>query len=127
HRIIHLFFNLVALRGRVEWADDDALLEAIPDAELVHFGNELFYELIVDLVEQIKPLDGETRLTAIEESSDGCTADRLIDVGIVANHHRIASAELERQALHVLRGHFHHMLACGRRAREADLANPGIL
>ena len=126
-RILHLLFHFVALRCGVQRADDDTLFDTIPDSKPVHFGNELRDKLIVDLVEQIEPLDGEARLAAIEESSDGCRADGFIDVGIVANNHRIASAELERHALHVLRGHFHHVLARGCGAGETDFAHSRIL
>ena len=99
----------------------------LPTRSFSTFADELRYELVVNLVEQIQPFDRQARLAAIEEAADRCGARRLVDIGVVANDHRIAAAELERDPLHVLRRNLHDMFSGGGRTGETDLANPWIL
>src|SRR5262249_5013200 len=104
-----------------------ALLHAVSNAESLGLRQQLGYKLVVDLVKEIQPFDGEARLAAVEKPPDRRRAHRFIDVSVVAHNHRIAAAELKRDALYVLRCNFHHMLAGRSGAGKSDLPNASIL
>src|SRR5262249_48864184 len=101
-------------------------LQSISHPKLLNLTNQLRYELVVDLVKKVKPLDGETRLSTIEKPSDGCCTDRFVDIRVLAHDHGIASAELKRDTLDVLRGDFHDVLSSRCRSGESNLPDTGV-
>src|SRR5437773_7055645 len=126
HRIRYLAFDLFALSGGVQWTDDHTLLEAVAKPQLLHFSGELPDELVMDALEEVEALDRKARLSAVEKPSDRSGAHGLVDIGIVTHNHRVAAAQLQRDALDVLRGDLHHVLARGSRASEADFGDARI-
>ena len=52
-------------------------------------------KIVGDLIEQIKPLDGQASLAAVEETAHRSGADGAIDIGVVADDHRIAAAQFQ--------------------------------
>ena len=126
HGISDLLFHFVALRSGVEGSNDDALLDSVSDAELFRFYYKLGHELVVDLVKQIEPLDREACLAAVEKAADRRGTNSLVEIRVIAHDHRIAATELQGDALHILRGNFHDVLAgrCG--TRKSDLPHARI-
>src|SRR5262245_40937411 len=126
YSIGHLRFHFVSLRGSVKRPDYDALLQSISDSKLFNFAEKLRYKLVVDFLEKVKSFDGEARLAAVEEAADRCCADSLVNVGIIAHDHRVASAEFQSDTFHILRSHFHDVLSRRRSAREPDLPDTRV-
>src|SRR5262245_50448669 len=89
----HLRFNLVSLCGCVKRPNNHTLLHTVSHTKLFNFTDELRYKLVVDLREKVKPLDGEARLTAVEEAADRRRADSFVEVGVVADDHGVASTK----------------------------------
>ena len=110
----------------MKWSDDYALLETIANAKFFHLAHQPGYKFVVDLVEQVEPLDCQASLTAIEEAPNGCGAHGFLDISIVANDHRVAAAKLQSDPLDVLCRNFHDVFTGRGRARETDLAYPRI-
>src|SRR5262245_15046743 len=108
-------------------SDKDSLFESIAHSQFLDARHEFCDEFVEYVIEDVKTLDGETRLTAIEEASDGGGTGCLVNVRIVTNNHRIAAAELQRHPLDRLRGDFHHMLSGRGSSGETDLSHPRIL
>ena len=123
----HLLFDDGPLLLGVKRPDRDALLGARADSQPPHLGEELLDDLVRDLLEDVEALDGQARLTAVEEPPDAGRAHGGIHVGVRADDHGVRASELERQALGALGGHGHDLPADRGRARERDLAHGGML
>src|SRR5262249_26701940 len=78
-------------------------------------------ELVIDVLKKIQPLDCKAGLTTVEKTPDRCRAYSFFEIGVVTDDHRIAAAELQGYALHILCGGGHYVLACRSCAGEADL------
>ena len=110
----------------VQRAHQNAGLKTVADADLFRFFGELGDEVIGDAFEQVEPLDRQASLAAVEEAAHRSGADGAIDIGVVADDHRIAAAEFQRHMLEVLRGRLHDPAAGVGGAGEADLSNRWI-
>src|SRR2546422_9554531 len=121
-RVLHLIFDFLPLRRGVQRPDDHALFEPVADAKLLHLADQLCDELVVNLVKEIKPLDCQTSLAAIEKSSDRCGADGLVDIRIIANDHRVTASKFQSDAFDVLCRDFHDMFPGGSGSGETDFA-----
>src|SRR5262249_14166292 len=121
NRIGHLALDLVTLHRRVQGTNNHTLLETVPHAQLLHLRSEFLDELIVDAIKEVEPLYSETGLAAVEKPSYRSSTDGIVEVGVVTHNHWITTAKFESDALHVLRRHFHDVLACRCSAGESDL------
>ena len=92
----------------------------------LRFLGEFGDEVIGDAVEQIKPFDRQAGLAAVEKAAHRSGADGAIDIGVVANDHRIAAAQFQGHMLEVRGGGLHDAAAGVGGAGEADLSNFGI-
>src|SRR3990167_8939000 len=125
-RLLDLFFNLLPLAGSVEGSHKGVRLEPVTDSELFHLLDQFLHEYVGDLVEQIKPLDSQTGLAAVEESANRSGAHRPIEIRVVANDHRIAAAQFQGHVFKVFGSGLHHAPARVGGAGKADLTHRGI-
>jgi hypothetical protein len=63
----------------VQRAHDRLAVEAVADAELFHFLDQLGGKLVGDLVRQVEPLDRQAGLAAVEKPADRGGADRAVE------------------------------------------------
>src|SRR6185436_3603441 len=110
-RVLHLAFDLVALARAMQGADYRALSQTVPDFEFLHTCDKLLGELIGDRVKQVEPLDGQTRLTTVEEATGRRRFYRIGDVRVIAYDHGVRATQLKRHAFDPLSRRSHHPAA----------------
>ena len=100
---VDLFLDFLALFFSVQRAHQHAGLKTVADADLPSFFHQLFHEDVRDLIEEIEPLDCQARLAAIEKTTDGSGAHGALEIGVVADDHRIAAAQFQSHVLKIFR------------------------
>ena len=125
--VLNLIFDFFALRRSVKRPHNHTLFQAVTNAELLHLADQLRDELIVDPVKKIKPLDCQTGLAAIEESTNRCGAHGLVDIRVVADDHGVTASKFQSYAFDTLCRDLHDMFPGGSGSRETDFAYTRIL
>src|SRR4030095_10670707 len=90
------------------------------------FFDQFFYEGVSDVIEQIEALNRQTGLTAVEKTAHRGSAHRPVHIRVVADDHRIAAAQLQRDVLEVLGSGLQHPPPGIRSTRETDLTHGGV-
>src|SRR5262249_21284555 len=96
--------------------------QPVADLNSLSFFHQFFHESIGDVIEQIESLNRQAGLTAVEKTTHRSSAHRPVHIRVVADDHRIAAAQLQRDVLEVLGGGLHYSPPGVRSARETDLA-----
>ena len=125
-RVFDLLFDFLPLFLGMQRPHQHAGLETVADADLLRLFDELFHKRVRDAVEKIQTLDRQTGLAAIEKAAHRGGAHGALDIGVVANDHRIAAAQFQRHMLEIFGGGLHDATAGIRGAGEADLSDRGI-
>src|SRR4030095_267162 len=89
------------------------------------FFDQFFYEGVSDVIEQIESLDRQAGLATVEKTAHRSGAHRPVHIRVVADDHRIAAAQLQRDVLEVLGSGLHHPPPGIRRTRENHLKHGG--
>src|SRR5207248_8417518 len=87
---------------------------------LLENAAQLRHKAVVQGLVYEQALHAEAHLAAIEEAADVGVFGGSIDVGVLAHDHRVAAAELERDAFDLPAGNLHDVAAHLGRAGEGD-------
>ena len=96
------------------------------DAQPRRLGRDGLDDLVGDGLEDVEALDRQAGLAAVVEAAHRGGAGGGLEVGVVADDHRVRAAELQRHALGADRGDRGDLLADRRRAGEGDLAHQRV-
>src|SRR4051812_26681965 len=100
----NLRFNLFPLAVGVQRPQPRLRVEPVADSQPLHLFGELRNNVVENGIEDVQALDRETGLAAVKKSSNGSGADRLLQIGVVADDHRIAAAQFQRDVLERVSG-----------------------
>ena len=128
--VLDLGEELVARVARVDRAHPQPRLLGLdgPVARLVAPDalDELADEVVVHRLVHEDALAAEAGLAGVPVAADDDRLDGGVDVGVLADDHRVRAAELERDALQHRAGDRHHVAADLGRAGEGDAAHVGV-
>ena len=93
--------------------------------QLLDVAHDRVDELVVDRLEDIDPLDRDTRLTRVEHRTPHRGMRGELDVGVLEHDHRVLAAEFEADRGERAGGALHH-LGAGR-ARPGELDEVGVV
>jgi hypothetical protein len=99
--------------------------ERVPLAQLADDAGGHGDELVVDGVEDVDALGGHAQLAGGGEGADEGVVDGLLEVGVVADDHRVLAAELEDDGGEVVDAGLEDALAVADRSGEDDLVDAG--
>src|ERR1700719_3198661 len=122
-RILQLLLDALAATRRVHGAHLRGRVAPRRDLQLLRPRRELLDQLIRDGLENVHALDGEARLSGVEEAADRDRLARLLDVRVVADNCRVTSTQLQGDVFEIGGRLGHHLLAGLSYAGKPDLAD----
>ena len=103
-------------------ADLGLPLERVAEPQLLGLAGDALDEAVGDLADDVDALDPRAGLAGVGEAAPDGAGDRVVEVGVGADDHRVLAAELEHRALEPLGADLADLAADLDRAGEEDLA-----
>ena len=107
-------------------ADLGLPLDRVAEPQLLRLAGDALDEAVGDLAHYVDALDPRAGLAGVGEAAPDGAGDRVVEVGVGADDHRVLAAELEHRALQLLRTHLADLAADLDRAGEEDLARARV-
>ena len=107
-------------------ADLGLPLDRVAEPQLLRLAGDALDEAVGDLAHHVDALDPRAGLAGVGEAAPDGAGDRVVEVGVGADDHRVLAAELEHRALQPLGADLADLAADLDRAGEEDLAGAGL-